>query len=297
MTFDAPAQAPASSVIAVCVFVGLYYRAEVQFYRNVIPESSASMNEPRANILGVGVSAITMGDALQTIQAWITTRASHFVCVTSVHGIMECQASSRLREVHGKAGLVVPDGMPVVWMAQRLGHRQTRQVYGPDLMRQLSEISARPGYRHFYYGGAPGIAELLRERMTQAIPGLQVVGTLCPPFRPMTPDEDAAAVAQINAANPDIVWVGLSTPKQELWMDEHVGALTAPVLIGVGAAFDFLSGHKQQAPRWVRKTPLQWLFRLASEPRRLWRRYVWIVPAFIWRAGLQLATARLGERR
>jgi N-acetylglucosaminyldiphosphoundecaprenol N-acetyl-beta-D-mannosaminyltransferase len=254
------------------------------------------MSEQRANILGVGVSPIAMDEALQTIQKWITSRTKHFVCVTSVHGIMECQANLRLREAHSTAGLVVPDGMPVVWMAQQLGYGDTRQVYGPDLMRRLSDISARSGYRHFYYGGAPGIAELLRERMTQAHPALQVVGTLCPPFRPMTPEEDAAAITQINAANPDIVWVGLSTPKQELWMYEHTGVLNAPVLIGVGAAFDFLSGHKRQPPRWVQKTPLQWLFRLVSEPRRLWRRYVWIVPVFIWRAGLQLAASRLGKQ-
>lgn len=255
------------------------------------------MTEKRAKILGVGVDALTMDEALARIAQWIARRRGGFVCVTSVHGIMECQGDAHLRAVHGRAGLVVPDGMPVVLMARWLGHRRTAQVYGPELMRRLSALSAERGYRNFYYGGGPGVAEALRERMTRTMPGLEVVGTLTPPFRPMTPQEDAAAVEAINAGRPDIVWVGLSTPKQELWMDAHAGRLDAPVLIGVGAAFDFLSGTKPLPPAWIRRTPLQWLWRLASEPRRLWRRYLRIVPGFLWRAGFQLVRVRLGERR
>lgn len=253
-----------------------------------MPDEQRLFPAPRAKILGVGVSAVTMDSAIAHIRDWIDSGTKHFVCVTSVHGIMECQRSPQLRQVHEDAGLVVPDGMPVVWMAQRLGHRHTRQVYGPNLMRELTAAMADGTVRHFYYGGAPGVAEQLRNEMIRQHPNLNVVGTFCPPFRPLTPDEDAAVVAEINAAAPDIVWVGLSTPKQEMWMHAHAAALNAPALIGVGAAFDFLSGQKQQAPQWIQKTPLQWLFRLACEPRRLWRRYLWIVPAFMWRAGLQL---------
>jgi N-acetylglucosaminyldiphosphoundecaprenol N-acetyl-beta-D-mannosaminyltransferase len=261
-----------------------------------MPNEQRLSPAPHANILGVGVSAVTMNSAIAHIRDWIDTGKKHFVCVTSVHGIMECQSSPRLRQAHEDAGLVVPDGMPIVWMAQRLGHRHTRQVYGPSLMRELSAATADGTVRHFYYGGAPGVADQLRNEMIRQHPKLNIVGTFCPPFRPLTPEEDADVIARINAAAPDIVWVGLSTPKQEMWMHAHAGALNASVLIGVGAAFDFLSGQKRQPPLWIQKTPLQWLFRLVCEPRRLWRRYVWIVPAFMWRAGLQLVREQTASR-
>lgn len=255
------------------------------------------MSEMRANILGVGVDAVTMDDVLAQIARWISERRSGFICVTSAHGIIECQGDPQLRAAHERAALVVPDGMPIVLMARSLGYTRTAQVYGPALMQRLSELSAEHGYRQFYYGGAPGVAEALREQLTRTLPGLQVAGTLTPPFRPMTPHEDAGAVQMINASRPDIVWVGLSTPKQEFWMDAHLGRLDAPVMIGVGAAFDFLSGTKPLPPAWIRRTPLQWLWRLASEPRRLGRRYIRIVPSFLWKASLQLLYVRLGEHR
>ncbi len=254
------------------------------------------MSEMRANILGVGVDAVTMDDVIAHVTRWIAEHQSGFICVTSAHGIIECQGDPHLRAIHDRAALVVPDGMPIVLMARWLGHPQTAQVYGPALMQRLSELSVERGYRQFYYGGAPGVADALRERLMRTLPGLKVVGTLTPPFRPMTRDEDAAAVELINACQPDILWVGLSTPKQEFWMDAHLGRLEVPVMIGVGAAFDFLSGTKPLPPAWIRRTPLQWLWRLASEPRRLWRRYIRIVPSFLWKAGLQLVYARRGAR-
>jgi N-acetylglucosaminyldiphosphoundecaprenol N-acetyl-beta-D-mannosaminyltransferase len=148
-------------------------------------------------------------------------------------------------------------------------------------MRRLTGRSALHGYKQFYYGGGEGVADKLRQALVASYPGLKVVGTLCPPFRQLTDDEDAAVVAAINAARPDIVWVGLSTPKQELWMASHLGRIEAPVMIGVGAAFDFLAGLKPQAPLWMQRSGLEWLFRLCSEPRRLWRRYAKIVPGFL----------------
>ncbi|NNM74073.1 WecB/TagA/CpsF family glycosyltransferase [Enterovirga sp. DB1703] len=255
-----------------------------------------SADPPRAEILGVGVSAVDMDAAVAEVEGWISSGRRSYVCVTSVHGVMECQSSPLLRAIHRGAGLVVPDGKPLVWMARMLGFKKTRQVFGPDLMRRLTELSPARGYRHFYYGGAPGVAEELSDKLRRSFPGLQVVGTYCPPFRPLTPEEDAAVIRQINAARPDIVWVGLSTPKQEKWMHDHAPLLDAPALVGVGAAFDFLSGRKRQAPLWMQRSALQWLFRLATEPRRLWRRYLWIVPGFLWRAGLQLASHRVALR-
>jgi N-acetylglucosaminyldiphosphoundecaprenol N-acetyl-beta-D-mannosaminyltransferase len=147
-------------------------------------------------------------------------------------------------------------------------------------MREMTALSAQLGYRQFYYGGDVGVAERLREILIKSARGLQVAGTFCPPFRDMTPEEDRSAVDRINAARPHIVWVGLSTPKQERWMAAHLGRIEAPVMIGVGAAFDFLAGTKRQAPKWMQRHALEWLFRLCSEPRRLWRRYAYIVPGF-----------------
>jgi N-acetylglucosaminyldiphosphoundecaprenol N-acetyl-beta-D-mannosaminyltransferase len=236
----------------------------------------------RVNILGVGISAIDMNMALQTMEDWLTRREPHYVCVTGVHGTMESQRDAELRRIHNAAGLVTPDGMPLVWLSRALGFRHVRRVYGPDLMRTVCQHSVRQGYRHFFYGGAPGVADKLAGCLQDLFPGIQIAGTYCPPFRPLTPEEDLAVVAQINMAHPDIVWVGLSTPKQERWMATHVQRLSAPVLIGVGAAFDFLAGVKRQAPRWMQRSGLEWLFRLLLEPRRLWRRYLINNPGFLW---------------
>lgn len=247
----------------------------------------------RVNILGVGVSAINMATALEIIEGWIARRESHYVCVTGVHGVMESQRDESLRRIHNQAGLVTPDGMPLVWLSRLRGFHQVDRVYGPDLMLALCERSVDLGYRHFFYGGAEGVPEQLAAVLQGRFPGLRVVGTYSPPFRPLTPEEDREMVRMINGANPDIVWVGLSTPKQERWMAEHVGRLTAPVLIGVGAAFDFHPGRKPQAPRWMQRAGLEWLFRLLTEPRRLWRRYLINNPLFIALVVLEM----LGLRR
>lgn len=239
------------------------------------------MEPPRTNVLGVGISAITMEMAVTVIDGWIARREPHYVCVATVHGVMECQRDPALRTIYNRSGLTTPDGMPLVWLSRLSGYRYVERVYGPDLLLALCAYGLPRGYRHFFYGGEPGVAEALAARLRARFPGLQVVGTCTPPFRPLTPEEDAAVVAAINAAGPDIVWVGLSTPKQDRWMAEHVGRLTAPVLIGVGAAFDFHSGRKRQAPRWMQRAGLEWLFRLSQEPRRLWRRYLIYNPLFV----------------
>ena len=244
----------------------------------------------RVEILGVGVSAITMRDATDTLEAWIRQRTPSYVCITGVHGVMESQRDPALKAIHNAAGMVTPDGMPLVWMSRRLGFPQVQRVYGPDLMRAMVALSAERGYRNFLYGGAPGVADRLAAVLTRSHPGLQVVGTICPPFRPLTPEEDAEVVEDINATRPDIVWVGLSTPKQERWMAAHVGRLSAPVMVGVGAAFDFLAGEKAQAPRWMQRNGLEWAFRLATEPRRLAGRYFRNNPVFVVKALQQLAT-------
>ena len=245
----------------------------------------------RVNVLGVGVSAITMADALATIDRWIATRVPQYVCVTGVHGVMESQADPSLRDIHNRAGLVTPDGMPLVWISWLRGHHHVQRVYGPDLMLACCEASIRKGYRHFFYGGGPGLAERLAERLGERFDGLQIVGTWSPPFRDLTAAEEAAMIDRIASSKPDIVWVGLSTPKQERWMARYSGRLPAAVLIGVGAAFDMHAGVKKQAPPWMQRSGLEWLFRLATEPRRLWRRYLTNNPRFVWRLLLQLSGA------
>jgi N-acetylglucosaminyldiphosphoundecaprenol N-acetyl-beta-D-mannosaminyltransferase len=248
----------------------------------------ASAGFPRVDVLGVPVSAITMTQAIQAIHTWIDQRECHYVCVTGVHGVMESARDESLRLIHERAGLVTPDGMPLVWLSRHAGYSQVERVYGPDLMLAACEASTRHGWRHFFYGGGPGIADHMAVRLQARFPGLQVVGVYSPPFQPMTAAEDEALVQRINATRPDIVWVGLGTPKQERWMAAHVGRLSAPVLVGVGAAFDFHAGVKRQAPRWMQRSGLEWSFRLATEPRRLARRYLVNNPQFVWRIGGQL---------
>jgi N-acetylglucosaminyldiphosphoundecaprenol N-acetyl-beta-D-mannosaminyltransferase len=251
------------------------------------------------DVIGVNVSAITMDDAVATIERWIRDERREYVCITGVHGVMESRRDPSLREIHNQAGMVTPDGVPLVYFLRLTGRKRTQRVYGPDLMREMTAVSAQHGYRQFYYGGNVGVGEKLKDILVKSAPGLQVAGTYCPPFREMTPEEDRAAVDMINAARPHIVWVGLSTPKQERWMAAHLGRIEAPVMIGVGAAFDFLAGTKQQAPKWMQRHALEWLFRLCSEPRRLWRRYAYIVPGFIVLASCELVRRAVsgGEER
>lgn len=247
----------------------------------------------RVNILGVGISAITIQQAVNQVTRWIDSRACHYISVCNVHTVMECQQDERMRRAVNAAGLATPDGMPLVWLSRRWGNCPVTRVYGPDLMLALCQLSIERGYSHYFYGGAAGIPELLAENLQQRFPGLKVAGAYSPPFRPLAPNEQAQIISQINQTAPDIIWVGLGTPKQDLWMAAQRPQLTAPVLIGVGAAFDFHTGRIPQAPRWMQQSSLEWLFRLWQEPRRLWYRYLVYNPLFI---ALILAQA-LGIRR
>ena len=228
----------------------------------------------RVDVLGVGVSAATQAEAIALIAEWISAREQHYVCVTGVHGVMESQRSTELLRIHEESGLTVPDGVPLVWASHYAGARHVERVYGPDLMLAVCARAAAEGWRVFFYGGKPGVPELLAARLTTCFPALQVVGWHSPPFRVLTVDESEAEASLINDACPDLVWVGLSTPKQERWMAAQVGRLDATVMVGVGAAFDFHAGLLRQAPTWMQQRGLEWLFRLAVEPRRLWRRYL-----------------------
>ncbi|MDB5409353.1 MAG: glycosyltransferase [Rhodospirillales bacterium] len=251
-----------------------------------------SQSAPRistVDILGVKVSAINLGKCLTAIDAWIDARQQSYVCVADAHAIMESHWDDQFRQIHNAAALVTPDGMPLVWLCRLAGYRDSDRVYGPDLLLALCEHSVSRGYRHFFYGGGPGVAQELALRLSERFPALVIAGTASPPFRVLSDGEMLDAAREINSTRPDIVWVGLSTPKQERWMQRQLGHVEAPILIGIGAAFDFHSGRKPQAPRWMQRGGLEWLFRLGTEPRRLWRRYLTSLPMFAILALQQLA--------
>lgn len=235
----------------------------------------------RVDVLGVGISAISLDGAVDTIMGWIAQHGHQYVCVTNVHTVMECQRDAELRRIHNDSGMTTPDGMPLVWCAKRAGATGVTRVYGPDLMLALSAPLAAQGLAVYLYGTTAPTLELLSARLKDDFPGLRIAGSYAPPFRPLTPAEDADVVRQINDSGADVVWVGLGAVKQEYWMAEHREALRAPVLIGVGAAFDFHAGTVKQAPLWMQRHGLEWSYRLCREPRRLWRRYLRTNPAFV----------------
>ena len=247
----------------------------------------------KVNILGVGISAIQMDNAIFKMEEWIEKNEPHYVCVCPVSTIMECQRDERLRDIVNSAGLATPDGMPLVWLSKLNGYPHTERVYGPDLMLAFCRVAQEKGYSNFFYGGANGVAEKLVQNLRKKFPRLKVVGTYLPPFRSLTQEEDQAVIEMINKVSPDVIWVGISTPKQDKWMADHLGSVAAPVMVGVGAAFNFFSGEVKQAPKWMQKSGLEWLFRLSQEPGRLWYRYLVYNPLFV----LNLALQWIGLRK
>ncbi len=252
----------------------------------------ATPSENRANVLGVGVHAIDFPSAVRIIEDAVRERVKGYVCVTSVHGVMEAQRDPEFRDILNQALLVTPDGMPTVWVGRIQGNPGMKRVFGPDLMLEVCRRSAGTGIRHFLYGGKPGIADELAEGLRRRFPGITVVGTFTPPFRPLEPCEQLALQRQLEAAPPDIIWVGLSTPKQEKFMAENFQRLPGKIMVGVGAAFDIHTGHVKDAPRWIKNAGLQWAHRLCQEPRRLWKRYLVNNSAFLVAISLQLAGVR-----
>ena len=241
------------------------------------------------SLLGVRVDAVQIPDTIARMEEWIVRReACHFVAVTDMHSVMEAQRDRGFRRVLSGASLVVPDGFPLVWMGRRKGYAMRSRVCGPELMAAFCEQTAGAGYRHFFYGGAPGVAEDLAARFAARFPGMKVAGCYCPPFRSLTPGEDREVVEAIERSRADIVWVGLGAPKQDRWMFAHRERLSVPVLIGVGAAFDFHTGRVPRAPVWMRENGFEWLFRLLVEPRRLWKRYLVYGSQFVILVALEL---------
>jgi len=211
---------------------------------------------------------------METVDQWVDNGRRHYIALANPESVVLCDRDIQMRQALAGAGLTLPDGIGIVLAAQLLRLTHHGRVTGPTLMLELCRRGQEKGYRHFFCGGGRGIGERLAERLSERFPRLHVAGMYCPPFRSLTPDEEQTMLDSINAAEPDIVWIGLGAPKQEKWMARYRSRLNAPVLIGVGAAFDFHSGNAKWAPVTVRKLGLEWAYRLIQEPRRMWLRNV-----------------------
>lgn len=238
------------------------------------------------------VTPTNIPSVVDEIDLAIQKNQKGYICVTGVHGIMESQKNPALRDILNNSFLNVPDGMPTVWLGRMQGFENMSRVYGPDLMLKLCHYSQSKKFKHFLYGGNTGVAENLKKNLQKKYPELNVVGTYTPPFRPLNDQEKNELAEQVRQAQPDIFWVGLSTPKQELFMQEYLPKLETKIMLGVGAAFDVHTGNIIDAPAWMKNSGLQWLHRLIQEPKRLWRRYLINNPIFIYKTIMQILGMR-----
>jgi len=247
-----------------------------------VPLPAAVTPPPAVELLGVPLALTDYERTLDWMDAMAAAGQRGYVCVAAVHTVMASREDPELRAAVLGSSLTVPDGQPLVWAMNALGHELPSRVYGPELMARACERATRTGTRMFLYGGRnQGALVQLTYNLRTRYPGLQIVGGHAPPFRPLTAAEEDRVVAEINRSQADVVWVGIGVPKQEKWMARLRDRLDAPVLVGVGAAFDFHAGLVPQAPAWMQSAGLEWAFRLAQEPRRLWRRYLRYNPRFV----------------
>ncbi|MDP9171069.1 MAG: WecB/TagA/CpsF family glycosyltransferase [Acidobacteriota bacterium] len=239
----------------------------------------------KQDVLGVRISATSYNEVAATCAAWIASKEphdpAHYICVTSVHGVMEARRDLGIRSILNRADIATPDGMPLVWALRSFGLPEQQRVYGPTLMLALCEQAMRLGHRVFLYGGRPETLDALRTNLLTRFPGLILAGSYSPPFRELNDNEESEVRRMIRDAAPDLLFVGISTPKQERWMASHQDAFAGVVMVGVGAAFDFHAGRVKQAPAWMQRNGLEWFFRLTCEPVRLWKRYVLLTPRFL----------------
>lgn len=256
---------------------------------SVFPFSQSQVE--RVDVLGVGISALNLDSAIQEIEAASAT-ADHlgYVTVTGVHGVIECQDDEALKEIHNHSFLSTPDGMPMVWMGKLAGKKSMDRVYGPEFMDLFFKRTEGKGIKHYFFGGADGVAQLLKEKLLEKYPKCEIVGTYTPPFRPLSEEEEQALAADFNETQPHCIWVGLSTPKQEKFMHGFLSKFPTlnegwghgATFFGVGAAFDFHTGRVKQAPYWIQRSGFEWLFRVCADPKRLWKRYAVSNSRFIW---------------
>ena len=226
------------------------------------------------DVLGVKISAVNPQKAEEIVSDMIARRSKGYVCVAPVSTVMDCQKDPVYHQLVNNADLVTPDGAPIAWLGRLAGRKDVARTYGAEFMERLCDHGRPLGWKHFFYGATPEVCDKLEHCLKEKFPGLNVVGKFAPPFMPRAERLDQELVKRINASQADIIWVGLGAPKQDYWNVLNRLALDAPVLIGIGAAFDFIAGVKPRAPRWMQVLGFEWLFRLCCEPRRLWRRYL-----------------------
>lgn len=244
------------------------------------------------NVLGIRVDPLDMTRALARVAEELEAQRKGYVCLIGVHGIMEAQRDPELARIYKRATMMVPDGTPTVWLGRWQGFDEMQRVAGPDLMLEIFRRKEFAHCTHFLYGGKEGVADELRATLLRRFPWVRIAGTYTPPFRDLTVDEEQMLAAQIRELKPDIIWVGISTPKQERFMMRFLPRLDSTLMFGVGAAFDFHTGHIKDAPQWVKSAGLQWLHRLVQDPRRLLWRYLRNNSAFLWHIALQISTVR-----
>ena len=223
-------------------------------------------------ILKTNINVTNMSDTIKYIAGHLDDLRGKYICVSNVHTTVMSYENEEYRKIQNGAAMALPDGAPLSSYSRRKGYKQAQRVTGPDLMLELFAISKEKGYRHYFYGATEETLQSMKEVLERDYPGIQIAGMYAPPFRVLTPQEDAQIVAKINESRPDFIWIGLGAPKQEEWMHQHMGQLQG-VLIGVGAGFDYLAGYIKRAPRWMQRMSLEWLYRLLQDPKRLWRRY------------------------
>lgn len=243
----------------------------------------------RISILGMKVDMVEIPNVIEAMEGWINKKLFHnYIVVSNADGVMKHKVDIRMRQAVNASSLSVPDGFSLICLGRLKGYSLKRRVYGPDLMSEFIDTTKDKEYSHFFYGGNGVTLDKLLSNLKHKFPDLKIAGYYSPPFRALTPEEDRLVIERINSSNPDVLWVGIGCPKQEIWMLEHKDKLNVPVMVGVGAAFDFLAGTKPQAPTWIRNNGFEWLFRFASEPKRLWRRYLINNSLFVFYVTLEL---------
>lgn len=244
---------------------------------------------PFLSIAGININLVQIPDIVKYLAVWIDDNdQGNYVVIANANDVIAAKKDIRVREAINSSSLSVPDGFSLVLYARFVGQSLKRRAYGPDLMLEFLKLSEVRGYSHFFYGATDKTLDLLLKNIKERFPAIQIAGTYAPPFRQLSQEEDLRVIDSINKSDPDVIWVGLGCPKQQLWMYEHRNRLNVPVMVGVGAAFDFLAGTKPQAPRWIRDNGFEWLFRLVTEPKRLWRRYLVDYPLFAYFVVLDL---------
>jgi N-acetylglucosaminyldiphosphoundecaprenol N-acetyl-beta-D-mannosaminyltransferase len=258
----------------------------------ILSASDQRTQQEVAEVLGVAIDALNMPRALDRIAHHLDAGQKGYICVAGVHGVMEAQRCGELRTVFEKSLMTVPDGMPLVWVGHIQGYAAMDRVTGPDLMLRVFAEPRFAGLTHFFYGGEPGVAEELRLRLLHRFPHVRISGTYTPPFRDLNAEEEAEFIAMISALKPEVIWVGIGCPRQEIFMARYLERLDTRLIFGVGAAFDYHTGRIRDCASWIKRAGLQWLHRLLQNPRRLWKRYLRNNPRFVWRILLQLVRQR-----